>query len=182
MSRIGNAPIILPKGVELTVDAENTVMVKGPLGQLTKQINKNILIERNADTIHLKNTAGSKDKKLDAIHGLSRALIHNMVVGVTKGYSKSLIINGVGYKASATANKLVLDIGFSHSVEVKAENGIKIDASKPNQIDIIGIDKELVGRFASNIRDIKPVEPYHAYGIRYSDEVVVRKEGKTAKK
>ena len=124
----------------------------------------------------------AETKEIKSKHGLYRALIMNMVIGVTKGYKKSLVINGVGYKAAVAGNKLTLNVGFSHPVEFTALEGIKLEIPKTNQIDVSGIDKELVGQFASNIRDIKPVEPYHAYGVRYLDEVVVRKEGKTAKK
>jgi large subunit ribosomal protein L6 len=180
MSRIGNAQIVLPQGVELTIDSENNVVVKGPLGQLEQKVDSVIKLEKNDNTLVLKRS--SEDKAVKAKHGLYRALIANMVEGVTKGYKKGLIINGVGYKTALNGNKLTLNVGFSHPVEVEAVEGIKIEIPKNNQIEISGISKELVGQFASKIRDIKPVEPYHAYGIRYSDEVVVRKEGKTAKK
>jgi large subunit ribosomal protein L6 len=180
MSRIGNAPIVLPEGVELSVSEQNIVTVKGPLGQLSQQVDNSIIVEKQDNHIQLKRTAETKDVK--SKHGLYRALIMNMVVGVTKGYKKSLVINGVGYKAAVSGDKLTLNVGFSHPVEVVATEGIKLEIPKTNQIDVSGISKELVGQFASNIRGIKPVEPYHAYGIRYLDEVVVRKEGKTAKK
>ena len=180
MSRIGNAPIVLPQGVELSVDENNLVTVKGPLGQLQRQLDKQITVEQKDGTVHVVRHAETKDAK--SKHGLYRALLMNMVVGVTKGYKKSLVIKGVGYKAAVAGDKLTLNVGFSHPVEMTAIEGIKLEIPKTNQIDVSGIDKELVGQFASNIRDIKPVEPYHAYGIRYLDEVVVRKEGKTAKK
>ena len=180
MSRIGNAPIVLPAGVEFNVSQDNLVTVKGPLGQLSQLVDKKIVIEKHDNVVHLKRT--SEVKEIKSKHGLYRALLMNMVVGVTKGYKKSLIINGVGYKAAVSGNKLTLNVGFSHSVEVVAVEGIKLEIPKLNQIDVSGISKELVGQFASDIRQIKPVEPYHAYGIRYLDEVVIRKEGKTAKK
>lgn len=180
MSRIGNAHIVLPQGVELTVSADNIVTVKGPLGQLTQKIDKQIIVEKENNHIHFKRTSETKEVK--SKHGLYRALVMNMVKGVTKGYKKSLVINGVGYKAAVVGNKLTLNVGFSHPVEVEAVEGIKLEIPKTNQIDVSGINKELVGQFASDIRQIKPVEPYHAYGIRYLDEVVIRKEGKTAKK
>jgi len=180
MSRIGNAPIVLPSGVEILVDANNIVTVKGPLGQLQKQLDKQIEVKIEGHTVHV--VRHSEAKEIKSKHGLYRALIMNMVIGVTKGYKKSLVINGVGYKAAVAGNKLTLNVGFSHPVEFTALEGIKLEIPKTNQIDVSGIDKELVGQFASNIRDIKPVEPYHAYGVRYLDEVVVRKEGKTAKK
>lgn len=180
MSRIGNAPIVLPQGVELTVNNQ-VVTVKGPLGQLTQKIDSNMItVELEGNTVHVKRSAETKEVK--AKHGLYRALIFNMVEGVTKGFKKSLVINGVGYKAAVNGSKLTLNVGLSHAVEVEAVEGIKLEIPKTNQIDVSGISKELVGQFASNIRDIKPVEPYHAYGIRYLDEVVVRKVGKTAKK
>lgn len=180
MSRIGNAQIVLPQGVELTVDAHNVVTVKGPLGQLTQQLDKHITVEKHDNHVHL--TRHAETKEIKAKHGLYRALIMNMVTGVTKGYKKSLVINGVGYKVAVAGKKLTLNVGFSHPVELEAMDGIKVEVPKANQIDVSGINKELVGQFASNIRDIKPVEPYHAYGVRYLDEVVIRKEGKTAKK
>jgi len=180
MSRIGNAPIVLPNGVEILVDANNIVTVKGPLGQLQKQLDKQIEVKIEGNTVHV--VRHSEAKEIKSKHGLYRALIMNMVIGVTKGYKKSLVINGVGYKAAVAGDKLTLNVGFSHPVEFTAIHGIKLEIPKTNQIDVSGIDKELVGQFASNIRDIKPVEPYHAYGVRYLDEVVVRKEGKTAKK
>ena len=122
------------------------------------------------------------EKEIRAKHGMYRALVHNMVVGVTTGYSKTLVINGVGYKAAASGNKLTLNIGFSHPVEFVAPDGIKLECPSLTEVKVTGNNKEVVGQVAANIRALKPVEPYHAYGIHYADEVVIRKEGKKASK
>ncbi|MGD9901139.1 MAG: 50S ribosomal protein L6 [Spirochaetales bacterium] len=181
MSRIGNAPIVLPHGVEFSQKDGNIVVIKGPLGQLEKQIDGEVITLTHKDnTLHLSRV--NEDKAVKSKHGLYRALIFNMVEGVTKGYKKSLMINGVGYKAAVAGSKLTLNVGFSHSVEMEAPHGIKIEIPKANIIEISGIDKELVGQFAAQIRKIKPVEPYHGYGVRYLDEVVIHKEGKKAGK
>ena len=170
MSRIGRNPIHVPNGVTVTVNG-NVVTVKGKLGELSQEIDKKIGVEV-ADGI-------VKDNR--NLHGLYRQLIHNMVEGVDKGYEKRLNVNGVGFKIAKNGNDLVLNLGFSHPVNVKAIDGITLDFDK-NVIIIKGINKELVGQFAAKVRSIKPVEPYHAYGISYVDEVIVRKESKSAKK
>jgi|AntRauTorcE11897_2_1112592.scaffolds.fasta_scaffold00001_407 large subunit ribosomal protein L6 len=179
MSRVGKAPIVLPQGVELSVNNENLATVKGPLGQLQQQLDSTVKVEKEDNTVVLTRKNESNDAK--AKHGLYRALIANMVEGVTKGYKKSLVFKGVGYKAAMSSNKLILNVGYSHPVELEAIDGIKVEVQKNNQIDISGIDKNLVGQFAANVRNVRPVEPYHGYGIKYIDEVVMRKEGKTAK-
>jgi len=188
MSRIGKNPISIPAGVKVTVapdtaSADNIVTVTGPLGTLTRKVNKRleIKIDNEKNNVLVINNHIA-DKNLKALHGLFRQLIANMVEGVSKGFEKKLNINGVGYKINLKSEKnAVLNIGFSHPVEVNAVNGITLAAEK-NTLIIKGIDKELVGQFASNVRDLKPVEPYHAYGISYSDEVIIRKETKTGKK
>ena len=180
MSRIGNLPIEIPAGV--TVEINNSVVtVKGSLGTLTREIDPKINVRLDGNTIHVENN-NSNAKLYSAKHGLYRQLIHNMVVGVSKGYEKSLTINGVGYKVSQSGSDLTLNIGFSHPVIVKAVEGIQLTCDGKSVIKVKGIDKELVGQVAAKIRSIKPVEPYHAYGIYYSDERVVRKEVKSGKK
>jgi large subunit ribosomal protein L6 len=178
MSRIGNAPIVLPEGVELTI-TDGNVKVVGKLGQLEQKVDSIITVEKTDNTVVFTRANDSKEGR--SKHGLYRALVANMVEGVTKGFTKSLIVKGVGFKSAIAGNKLTLNIGFSHPVVVEIPEGIKADIKVVNQIDVSGISKEKVGQFAAKVRKIKPVEPYHAYGIRYSDEVVIRKEGKKAK-
>ncbi len=178
MSRIGRNPIVMPDGVSATIEG-NQITVKGPLGTLTQDFSDvNVSIENNIITL----TRNNDENEVKAKHGLYRALIANMVKGVKEGFSKSLQIKGVGYKANKAGNKLVLNLGFSHPIEVVEPEGIKIECPTANDIKITGIDKQKVGQLASNIRDFRPVEPYHGYGVRYDDEVVIRKQGKTAGK
>jgi len=180
MSRIGRMPIVLPEGVEVKVE-NGLVTVKGPKGQLSQQIgNKDISVAVENNTIVLSRANDKKDAR--AQHGLYRALINNMVVGVTKGFEKALIVNGVGYKAQVQGKKLILNIGYSHPVEIEAPEGITIECPQLTEVVVKGIDKTLVGQVAANIRAKREVEPYHSYGIRYKDEVVITKEGKTAGK
>lgn len=179
MSRIGNAPIVLPDNVEFSVDEKNNVIVKGPKGQLEIKIDNVISIEKNDNVITFTRANESKDAK--SKHGLYRALISNMVSGVTEGFKRELIVKGVGYRSSISGNKLTLNVGFSHPISLTLPEGISVDIPKANNIVVSGINKEIVGQFAAQIRDCKPVEPYHGYGIRYSDEQVIRKEGKKAK-
>lgn len=178
MSRIGKNPIVLPNGVSVNVSESNLVTVTGPLGKLEQQIDEVITVKQENNTLHF--ARNSDINTVRAKHGLYRALVNNMVVGVTQGYKKMLIVNGVGYKASKQGNKLVLNIGYSQPREVLESDGIKLNVIDNNTIEIKGLSKELVGQFAAKIRALKPVEPYHGYGIRYSDEVVVHKEGKKA--
>lgn len=179
MSRIGKAPVTIPAGV--TVDVKDGVLtVKGPKGTLTQAVDSNISIAVEGGVATL--TRASDEKELRAKHGLYRALLHNMVVGVTNGYTKSLIVNGVGFKVAKQGNKLVLNVGYSHPVEVVEEDGIKLDCPAQTEITVSGIDKVKVGQVAANIRSIREPEPYHGYGIRYKDEVIERKEGKTGGK
>lgn len=178
MSRIGRNPIHVPNGVTVTVNG-NVVTVKGKLGELSQEIDKKISVEVADGIVKVININDVEDNR--NLHGLYRQLIHNMVEGVDKGYEKRLNVNGVGFKIAKNGNDLVLNLGFSHPVNVKAIDGITLDFDK-NVIIIKGINKELVGQFAAKVRSIKPVEPYHAYGISYVDEVIVRKESKSAKK
>ena len=180
MSRIGRMPIVLPEGVEVKVE-NGLVSVKGPKGQLSQQIgNKDISVAVENNTVVLSRANDKKEAR--AQHGLYRALINNMVVGVTKGFEKALIVNGVGYKAQVQGKKLILNIGYSHPIEIEAPEGITIECPQLTEVVVKGIDKTLVGQVAANIRAKREVEPYHSYGIRYKDEVVITKEGKTAGK
>lgn len=178
MSRIGRNPIHLPEGVTANIE-NNKITVTGPLGTLTQDFDSvNINIENGVITL----TRINDHNDVKAKHGLYRALIANMVKGVKEGFAKTLIIKGVGYKASKSGNKLVLNLGLSHPIEVVEPEGIKIECVSATEIKISGIDKQKVGQVALNIRDLRPVEPYHGYGVRYSDEVVILKQGKTAAK
>jgi large subunit ribosomal protein L6 len=179
MSRIGRAPIALPQGVTFE-NKDNLITVKGPLGTLSQKVDKSIDVALEDGHIVCKRHFDDKDHR--ALHGLYRALIHNMVVGVTKGFEKSLIVNGVGYKLQVSGNKLVMNIGFSHPVEIVAPEGISFALPQPLELVVKGIDKQLVGQTAATIKAIKPVEPYHGYGFHYKDEVVIHKEGKRATK
>ena len=178
MSRIGRNPIEIPAGVTVNVNGA-LVSVTGPKGSLSREINPKIEVVVEGNLVKVNNN--NKEAQYKAYHGLYRQLIANMVEGVSKGYEKTLNVNGVGFKLAQQGQDLLLNIGFSHPVVVKAVPGITLSCDKTT-IKVAGIDKELVGQFAAKIRDIKPVEPYHAYGISYSDEVIVRKEVKSGKK
>lgn len=179
MSRIGKAPIKLPAGVEVkTVDG--VVIVKGPLGELKQDYDvANIGI--NVENGEVVVTRFNEEQETKSKHGLYRALINSMVIGVTQGYSKTLVVNGVGWKVAMNGKDVSLSVGKSHPVEFKAVEGITLSCPSITEITVKGISKELVGAEAAKIRAIRKPEPYHGYGIRYSDEVIVRKEGKTAK-
>lgn len=179
MSRIGKAPVAIPSGVEVKIEG-NLVTVKGKLGELKQVVDKDIVckIENNAVVL----ARNVETKEMRAKHGLYRALINNMVSGVSKGWEKTLTVEGVGFKTAVQGNKLTMNIGFSHPVEIIAPAGITIGCNTPTEIVVKGIDRTLVGQIAANIRAKRVVEPYHSYGIRYKDEVVVVKEGKTAGK
>jgi large subunit ribosomal protein L6 len=179
MSRIGKLPITIPAGVTVTVSDENVVSVKGPKGELSERISKDISV--NVDGNVLTVTRPSDDKKHRALHGLSRALIMNMVNGVTNGFTKELDMVGVGYRATKNGKKLVLAIGFSHPVEFEEKDGITFDVPAPTHIVVKGISKQMVGEIAAKIRAVRPPEPYLGKGIKYTDEVIRRKEGKTGK-
>ncbi|MBQ9858951.1 MAG: 50S ribosomal protein L6 [Oscillospiraceae bacterium] len=179
MSRIGRAPIAIPAGVEVTLNG-NVITVKGPKGTLTRTLNPELTVTVDAGVITV---ARPNDEKYNrGIHGLNRTLIANMVTGVTEGYQKTLEINGVGYRAAKEGNKLVMNLGFSHQVFVPEVDGITIDVPNANTVIIKGIDKQLVGQFAADVRSKRPPEPYKGKGIKYSDEVIRRKEGKTGGK
>lgn len=180
MSRVGKNPIIIPNGVSINVNKDNMVTISGGLGTLTRTIDSKIKIEVVNNQILLTNIGKDKDSK--AKHGLSRQLLNNMVIGVSEGFKKKLNVNGVGFKITQNGPDLILNIGFSHSVEVKAIEGIKLSIEGKNIIVVSGIDKEKVGQFAFYIKSIRPVEPYHAYGISYVGEVIIRKEVKSGKK
>jgi large subunit ribosomal protein L6 len=179
MSRVGRLPIAIPAGVTVTVTPDNVVIVKGPKGELTKSMVKdiNIAIEDNQVVV----TRPSDKKEHRALHGLTRALINNMVIGVANGFSKTLQLVGVGYRATAKGKGLTLNLGFSHPVEINAVDGITFELTDANTIVVKGIDKELVGAVAADIRTWRKPEPYKGKGIKYSDEVIRRKEGKTGK-
>ena len=179
MSRIGNKVIILPAGVSATLE-NGVITVNGPKGSLSQEIKAPITAVVADNQISF--TKDEKDATSNAKQGLYRALVANMVVGVSEGFKKALAITGVGYKAQVSGSKLVMNLGFSHPVEVVIPEGLAVACPSVTEIVVTGIDKQKVGQFASNIRDIRPVEPYHGYGVRYADEVVIRKVGKTAGK
>ena len=177
MSRIGNALITIPAGV--TVDVKDGVItVKGPKGTLT--LAYDTIITPNVEGNVIKFTRANDLGPTKAKHGLYRALTANMVKGVTEGFKKTLIVNGVGWKVAKQGKKVVLNVGFSHPVEVEEIDGVTLDCPSQTEISVSGIDKDIVGQFASKIRSIREPEPYHGYGIRYSDEVIERKVGKAA--
>ena len=179
MSRIGKNPITVPSGVTITIDG-NRVTVKGPKGELSRTIPADMLVSQESGTVTVNRP--SDDPKHKALHGLSRTLVANMVEGVTKGFSKQLDIVGVGYKAEARPYGLQLALGFSHAVEYKAPQGIKLSAPVPTQIIIEGANKEVVGQVAAELRSLRPPEPYKGKGIKYAGEQIRRKAGKAGGK
>lgn len=180
MSRIGNKIITMPEGVTLDIAADNTVTVKGPKGTLTRTFSSLITISNNEGVISL--TRANEDKHTKQLHGTTRALLANMIEGVSKGYKIDLEITGIGYRAALTGNKLVLNVGYSHPVEFVAEEGVKIEVPSATSIVVSGIDKQRVGEWAANIRAVRKPDAYKGKGIRYKGEVVHLKEGKTAGK
>lgn len=178
MSRVGNAPVNLPAGVDVKVN-DNVVVVKGPKGELTQEIDKDIIIEINDNVLEVKRP--SDDKRHRSLHGLSRALIQNMVTGVTEGFEKKLEIVGVGYRAQKQGKNLVLSLGYSHPVEMEDPEGIETVVEGQNTVIVKGIDKQVVGAYAANIRAKRSPEPYKGKGVRYADEHVRIKEGKSGK-
>ena len=180
MSRIGRLPIQVPAGVTVTIAEDNTVSVKGPKGELSQKVNKDIKVEQVGAEVLVSRPSDSKPHR--SMHGLYRSLINNMVVGVTKGFEKVLLIEGVGYRANVEGGKLNLALGYSHPVIVDAPAGISFETPAPTRIVVKGIDKQAVGAIAADIRDLRKPEPYHGKGIRYENEVVRRKEGKAGKK
>ncbi|HHW06096.1 MAG TPA: 50S ribosomal protein L6 [Clostridia bacterium] len=179
MSRIGRAPITIPSGVEVNLDG-NRIRVKGPKGQLERTLHPDMQVAIEGNQIVV--TRPSEEKKHKALHGLTRTLVNNMVEGVTKGFSKNLELVGVGYRAAKQGNKLVLTVGYSQPVEIVPEAGIEIEVPAQNKIVVKGIDKERVGALAAYIRGIRPPEPYKGKGIKYENEVIRRKVGKTGAK
>ena len=181
MSRIGRLPITVPAGVTVTVDADNLVTVKGPKGTLSQQVNSAITVKQEGNVLTLERPTDSKPHK--AMHGLYRALVHNMVVGVTDGFTKTLELVGTGYRAQADGGKkLTINIGFSHPVILDAPENISFETPNPNTIVVKGISKQQVGNLAADIRAIRKPEPSLGKGIKYTDEHIRRKEGKTGKK
>ena len=180
MSRIGRMPITVPAGVTVTVGENNFVTVKGPKGTLTQALRPEMIIEQDAGVITVKRP--NEEKETVAMHGMTRALLSNMVIGVTEGFKKELEINGVGYRAAKEGNKLVMNIGYSHTVEMPEIDGITIDVPAQNKIVISGPDKQKVGQFAAEVREKRPPEPYKGKGIKYVDETIRRKVGKTGAK
>lgn len=180
MSRIGRAPITIPAGVKIDKTVEGEVVVTGPKGSLRQWVDSCITVNVQDDTVLL--TRDSDVNEVKAKHGLYRALIANMVKGVTEGYSKSITIHGVGYKCAVQGNKIVLNIGFSHPVNIEIPQGLTATCPSATEIVVSGIDKTLVGQFAADIKALKKVEPYHGYGIYYTNETVRRKEIKKGKK
>ena len=180
MSRIGKMPIAIPAGVTVTIAENNKVTVKGPKGTLERVLPSEMTIKEEDG--HITVTRPSDLKKMKSLHGLTRTLVNNMVVGVTNGYEKKLEINGVGYRAQKQGKKLVLSLGYSHPVEMEDPEGIESTMEGQNVIIIKGIDKEKVGQYAAEIRDKRRPEPYKGKGIKYADEVIRRKVGKTGKK
>ena len=180
MSRIGRLPVAIPAGVEVKIEAGNKVTVKGPLGTLVKElpVEMDIKVEDNQVVV----TRPNDLKKMKSLHGLTRTLINNMVVGVTQGYEKKLEVNGVGYRAAKAGKKLTLSLGYSHPVEMEDPEGIDTVVEGQNIIIVKGIDKEKVGQYAAEIREKRRPEPYKGKGIKYADEVIRRKVGKTGKK
>jgi len=180
MSRIGRTPIAVPAGVDISISDANVVTVKGPKGTLERAISPEISVDVDGAVINV--TRQSDVPRHRSLHGLSRSMVNNMVVGVTDGFKKELDINGIGFRATKEGNKLVMNLGYSHQVIVEETDSITIDVPAPNKIIISGIDKQKVGQFAADIRKKRPPEPYKGKGVKYSNEVVRRKEGKTGSK
>lgn len=180
MSRIGKMPIVIPAGVEVTVDDANTVTVKGPRGTLTQDVHKNITVSVEGSEVLV--TRHDDEKENRSLHGLTRSLIANMVKGVTDGFSKTLEVVGVGYRAQMQGKDLVMNLGYSHQVVMSPIDGIEIACPNANTIVISGNDKQKVGQFAAEVREKRPPEPYKGKGIKYADEHIRRKEGKAGKK
>lgn len=180
MSRIGRMPITVPADVDVKIGEGNVVTVKGPKGELTQSLRPEMIITMENGHIHV--ARPSEDKLHRSLHGLTRSLINDMVVGVTKGFQKELEINGVGYRASKEGNKLVMNLGYSHLVTVEEIDGITIEVPAQNKVVIHGINKQKVGQFAANVRAKRPPEPYKGKGIKYANEVIRHKEGKAGGK
>ena len=180
MSRIGRMPITVPAGVEVTIAEGNVVTVKGPKGTLTQTMRPEMIIKQDGNVLTV--ARPNDERAFRSMHGLVRTLLHNMVVGVDQGFAKNLEVKGVGYRAQKDGKKLVMNLGYSHQVIVEEIDGIEIEVPAPDKITIKGIDKQVVGQFAANVRAKRPPEPYKGKGIRYANEVVRLKEGKTGGK
>ena len=180
MSRIGRMPITVPAGVSVTIADGNVVTVKGPKGELTKALRPEMIIKQEGNTITVDRP--SEDKLHRSLHGLTRTLLNNMITGVHQEYTKELEVNGVGYRVAKEGKNLVMNLGFSHQVIVPEIEGISIDVPAPNKIIIRGFDKQAVGQFAAEVREKRPPEPYKGKGIKYADETIRRKVGKTGAK
>ena len=180
MSRIGRMPISIPAGVDVKIEEGNLVTVKGPKGALTQQLHPAMTIRQEGAELLVTRPNDAKENR--SLHGLTRTLLHNMVVGVTDGFKKELDVNGVGYRVAKEGSKLVMNLGFSHQVVMEESEGISIEVPNPNKIIISGTDKQRVGQFAAEVREKRPPEPYKGKGIKYADEVIRRKEGKTGVK
>jgi large subunit ribosomal protein L6 len=180
MSRIGREAIVIPAGVEVEIAENNVVTVKGAKATLTQKFDPRFTIEKNDGKIHISRHDDSNESR--SLHGLTRALLNNMVVGLDKGFTKELEVNGVGYRAQLDGKKLVMNLGYSHPVTMEAPAGVEIEVPAPNKILIKGYDKQAVGQFAAEVRGKRPPEPYKGKGIKYASEVVRRKEGKTGAK
>ncbi|MDR1927985.1 MAG: 50S ribosomal protein L6 [Oscillospiraceae bacterium] len=178
MSRIGRLPIAIPAGVDVSVDG-SAVTVKGPKGVLSRQFHPNITITKEGETLTVTRPDDAQQNR--ALHGLSRSLLANMVTGVSQGFKRELEVNGVGYRAQKQGRQLVLNIGYSHQVIVEETEEISIEVPAPNKVVILGADKQKVGQFAAEVREKRPPEPYKGKGIKYAEEVIRRKEGKTGK-
>jgi len=179
MSRIGRKPITVPAGVEVKVDDANVVTVKGPKGTLTQAVHPNMTVEVTATEINV--TRPNDEKENRALHGLTRTLVANMVEGVVKGYEKKLEVNGVGYRVAKEGKKLVMNLGYSHPVVMAEIDGVTFETPDQNTILVKGIDKQLVGQVAAQVREKRPPEPYKGKGIKYTEEHIRRKAGKTGK-
>ncbi len=180
MSRIGNQVLTIPNGSEVKVDSDNVVTVKGKNGELTRAFNKKLDITVEGNQVTVKRN--SEEKFIKSIHGTTTALIKNMLEGTDTGFKKELVLNGVGYRVQVSGSKLTLNVGYSHPVEMQAPQGVTIEAPSNTELVISGNDKQVVGEFAANIRKVRAPEPYKGKGIKYKDEVIVRKEGKRAGK
>ncbi|WNF37009.1 50S ribosomal protein L6 [Bacillaceae bacterium IKA-2] len=178
MSRIGNKPVVIPSDVTITLDTVN-ITVKGPKGELSRQLHPDMVVKVEENILTVERPTDNKLHR--SLHGTTRSIINNMVEGVTKGYEKSLELIGVGYRATKQGQKLVLNVGYSHPVEIEPEAGLEVEVPKNTIVIVKGIDKERVGALASNIRSVRLPEPYKGKGIRYQGEFVRRKEGKTGK-
>ena len=179
MSRIGKLPVTVPAGVDVNITPDNVVTVKGPKGTLVQQMHKDMILKCEGGVLTVERPSEVKEHK--ALHGLTRSLLANMVIGVTEGYKKELEVNGVGYRVQKQGKQLVMNLGFSHQVIMEEIDGITIDVPNPNQIVVSGADKQKVGQFAAEIREKRPPEPYKGKGLKYANEFIRRKEGKAGK-